>query len=258
MRGQVLGLFWTNKIVLNGMGSQTTGSTGIIGSINGEAMNLSRSMKGALLNLKSDHMNAAGTAVDYKSLKNSPSYNEFVVKTKELQSIDVLILNEYERKAFFLNIYNCLVIHGVAENQFKKGLLGEFFDRLQFYASMSYNIGGNVLSLNDIEHGILRGNRLPPTPFGSPVLPKDSPLPLSCDARIHFALNCGAMSCPPIFAYSGSKDELNSELDLACESFIENNVKIIDDKHVELSMVRMMYTYCIYLQFILNLNLSLP
>ena len=40
------------------------------------------------------------------------------------------------------------------------------------------------------------------------------------DPRIHFALNCGAASCPPIAAYTA--DGLDDELDLATASYLES------------------------------------
>ena len=42
--------------------------------------------------------------------------------------------------------------------------------RLQFYSSVAYSIAGEVYTLDDIEHGVLRGNRaslLAPTFFSS-------------------------------------------------------------------------------------------
>ena len=49
---------------------------------------------------------------------------------------------------------------------------------------------------------------------------------MTLDPRIHFALNCGAKSCPPIAAYSFDEQTLNSQLQLATENFLCANVKI--------------------------------
>ena len=48
------------------------------------------------------------------------------------------------------------------------------------------------------------------------------------DYRIHFALNCGAVSCPPILFYS--YDNIESQLDLATRSFLFSETEIDDDK----------------------------
>jgi len=53
--------------------------------------------------------------------------------------------------AFFINIYNALVIHGYVE----VGPPTHFWQRLAFFRRVSYIIGGHTFSLNDIEHGML-------------------------------------------------------------------------------------------------------
>ena len=79
------------------------------------------------------------------------------------------------------------------------------------YSTASYNIGGLVYSLNDIENGLLRGNRVSAVPLTSVPFPDQNDprknLMLNCDPRIHFALNCGAVSCPPIAVYSCDSEE---------------------------------------------------
>ena len=65
----------------------------------------------------------------------------------------------------------------------------------QFWSRMAYRIGKFVFSLDDIEHGILRSNRVHPTSKVVFFDADDERLKLSVksfDCRIHFALNCGA------------------------------------------------------------------
>ena len=50
------------------------------------------------------------------------------------------------------------------------------------------------------------------------------------DYRIHFALNCGAISCPPILVYEFNKIE--SQLHLATVSFIESETTIENHKKI--------------------------
>jgi hypothetical protein len=47
------------------------------------------------------------------------------------------------------------------------------------------------------------------------------------DPRIHFALNCGAKSCPPIAAYT--PDGIDDELDVATESYLSGTVRYEPD-----------------------------
>ena len=53
------------------------------------------------------------------------------------------------------DIYNALTIHGLAERQ---TLPSSVLDIQQFWKITAYQIGDYVFSLDDIEHGILRGN----------------------------------------------------------------------------------------------------
>ena len=127
---------------------------------------------------------------------------------RQLQRVDLdsMVAQRNELLAFFINIYNALVIHGTIE----RGVPGSLWSRYTFFSTTAYNIGGYIFTLNDIENGILRGNRasmatLYMRPFAS-SLDKDARLKYTVsnpvEPRIHFALNCGAKSCPPIKTFS--------------------------------------------------------
>jgi Protein of unknown function, DUF547 len=149
----------------------------------------------------------------------------------------VAALSEQDRKAFFINIYNSLVIHALIAMGEPQWLGG----RLQRYATASYTIGGQTYSLNDIENGILRGNRLGAAPFSSLPFTPDDPrtkLMLPVDPRIHFALNCGAASCPPIRFYEGAK--LDQQLDLAARAFL-NRTPLNDSGVLQFSQILKWY-----------------
>lgn len=73
-------------------------------------------------------------------------------------------------------------------------------------------------------------------PFSKENDPRMSFAMYECDPRIHFALNCGARSCPPIAVYSDNEGELEDQLKLATESFLENNVTV-GKEIVEVSML---------------------
>ena len=72
----------------------------------------------------------------------------------------VLIINDYLTLLLFSltdpmsDVYNALTIHGLATaEQLPKSVL----DVSNFWKLTCYSIGGTVFSLDDIEHGILRG-----------------------------------------------------------------------------------------------------
>jgi hypothetical protein len=124
--------------------------------------------------------------------------------------------NELEARAFWINLYNTLTLHAMQTAQIKTGIL----EVLGFYNRFAYQVGEHIVTLNDIEHGVLRGNKavLVSKPFST----KDprAKFVLHLDPRIHFALNCGAASCPPIRAYT--PQELEAQLELATLSYLQD------------------------------------
>jgi len=76
-------------------------------------------------------------------------------------------------------------------------------------------IGVLEFSLDDIEHGLLRRNARNHIKESDPKLKF---MITKIDHRIHFALNCGAASCPAIAFYT--EENLEEELSLAETSFV--------------------------------------
>jgi len=167
----------------------------------------------------SKFLSADGKTVEYDGIASSPLWAEYLNLATQLQRVDIETLDRDAKLAFFINIYNILCIHGLIE----KGVPSNLLARFQFYKDTSYVIGGHLMTLNEIENGILRSNRASGgTLFLKPFSEDDSRLKISlpeADARIHFALNCGAKSCPRLRVYS-SKD-VQSQLSTATKEYLE-------------------------------------
>jgi hypothetical protein len=107
--------------------------------------------------------------------------------------------DEY-RLAYWLNAYNVFTLHAIlAEYPLAsvwKTRDGQFFQRRRHRA------GGRALSLDDIEHEILRGE------FREP--------------RIHFAINCGSNGCPALRPSAYVGEDLRTTLRGATEQFLAN------------------------------------
>eukprot|EP00612_Vaucheria_litorea_P003082 CAMPEP_0171461258 /NCGR_PEP_ID=MMETSP0945-20130129/5780_1 /TAXON_ID=109269 /ORGANISM="Vaucheria litorea, Strain CCMP2940" /LENGTH=239 /DNA_ID=CAMNT_0011987573 /DNA_START=198 /DNA_END=914 /DNA_ORIENTATION=+ len=175
-----------------------------------------------------------GKTVDYASLSKSSEFEEFKAQTTQLNDVKLDEMTETERKAFFINVYNALTIHGILS----LGCGDSLFERLQFYAKVSYSIDKFVFNLNEIENGVLRENRRSPTPFTKIPFSADDPrlkFTSKCDPRIHFALNCGAKSCPPIRFYDPEKIE--QQLDLATKAFVNGLELSENGKSLRLSKI---------------------
>jgi hypothetical protein len=191
----------------------------------------------AMADLKAKFLNVEKGTVRYGAIRGSEEFSRYKELTKGLRSFDFRSLgSRNQRLAFWINIYNTAVIHGVIE----LGLLQSVKEFPRFFRRVSYEIGGHRFSLNDIEHGILRGNRRPPYGFLKPFRKHDPRLGFSIlpmDPRIHFALVCGARSCPPIGFYEA--DQIDFQLQLAAASFVNSpQVKILPrEKTIFLSMI---------------------
>ena len=87
------------------------------------------------------------------------------------------------------------------------------------------------MTLNEIENGILRSNRASGgTLFLTPFNEDDPRLKLilpEADARIHFALNCGAKSCPRLRVYDGQ--DIQNQLTVATREYLETGEALLVD-----------------------------
>ena len=123
-----------------------------------------------------------------------------------------------EKNAFWINVYNGLTNYWIIEKEIKRSMLERPF--LAFFSKI--NIGGHQFSLDDIEHGILRGNRRSPIKLWRQFSSQDPRIVYkveNMDYRLHFALNCGGRSCPAVSFYSEKK--LEGQLKIAEENFAE-------------------------------------
>jgi hypothetical protein len=139
--------------------------------------------------------------------------------TAEATTAEATTTADATATAFWLNCYN-------AATQLLLDDRPELYDsRWRFFRADALTVAGTALSLDDIEHGILRGK----SKYGLGYVPRlfasrferRHRLP-ETDPRIHFALNCGAASCPPIAAYSADVD---AELDLTARGYLESVVE---------------------------------
>ncbi|MGC1204176.1 MAG: DUF547 domain-containing protein [Flavobacteriaceae bacterium] len=180
--------------------------------------------------IKAQDLNAFFNAADvfFKANVNNGkvAYSKIHASQDELNSIlkiaegiSVLKNDADNYQAFWINAYNLSVIKGIIDNYPTKSPL----DNKGFFDKTTYRLGGKKITLNDIEHKLLRGNFK--------------------DARFHFVLVCGAVGCPPLI----DKAYLPETLDLQMEKqtkmalngpFLKVNTK---KKRVEASQIMEWY-----------------
>ena len=123
--------------------------------------------------------------VDYDGMKKDYLFREYL---KELGSCNPDgLTTEDEKLALACNAYNAFVINGVISHKIHDTVDGFSVGEDEFFDIREHIFAGKTISLNDLEHRMIR-----PT-FGEP--------------RIHVALVCAARSCPAIRAeaYTGTR-----------------------------------------------------
>ena len=120
-----------------------------------------------------------------------------------LEQVDPANLSRNEQFAFYINAYNAwtikLILSAYPGVQSIKDL-GSLFKSP--WKKKICRIDGHVITLDDIEHNILR--------------------PRFKDPRVHFAINCAALSCPPLGSHPYLGKTLDRQLNHATEAFINN------------------------------------
>jgi hypothetical protein len=169
---------------------------------------------------------ATGVAgrVDYQALGVSAEFGSAVDAARGLASVRLATLSaREERLAFWINVYNALVLHAIVGLGVRRSVARAW----NFFGRAAYRIGAFVFTADDVEHGVLRGNRRrvlrPRLPFGARD-PRRAFALSPLDPRVHFAINCGARSCPPVGVYRA--ETIDAQLDLATRSFVNAEVSL--------------------------------
>jgi len=132
----------------------------------------------------------------YDAFAASIDFKHHLMVVQALTQFDPKTLaNADGRLAFWVNVYNLLVIHGIIAHKVKRSVR----NAKNFYTDTQYLLGGYTLSLDDIEHGILRGNAHKYRGLKLPFEAGDPRLPLVLlppDARVHFVLYSACKASP--------------------------------------------------------------
>lgn len=122
----------------------------------------------------------------------------------QITSIDPRRLNPDEQFAYWVNLYNALTVDVVLEHPNKNSIrrMGKGLFSFGPWDDKLISIAGQEVTLNDIEHRILR--------------------PIWQDPRIHFAVNCASIGCPNLLPEAFRADNLQRLLDQAQLAYINH------------------------------------
>ena len=129
--------------------------------------------------------------------------------------------NQDAKLAYYLNAYNALAMYNVLESGMPKDLNAV---KVRFFYSSKLTIGGEKMSLYDLENKIIR-------PMGDP--------------RVHFALNCMVRGCPRLPREPFRADQVQMELEATAQYFLneDRNVQVDAEKQtVRFSEILKFYT----------------
>lgn len=160
---------------------------------------------------------------NYKGFAVSQDYNDYCATARLLNQFRPSTLTTRQEKiAFWLNVYNGLVLHGVTALKLKEGL----GNASGFFSDCCYQVGCRVVSLDDIEHGILRGNAKKYRGLNRLIGRKDPRwewVVEPVDPRVHFAFYSACCSSPlwRIFRPDTLDGQLDEAVCLHLEACIE-------------------------------------
>jgi len=175
---------------------------------------------------------AMALSITTTSLQNNPGkFVEFLDMTSQLRSLPLQHLDLSRPEAFciFVNIYHCLLQHSLVVT-----VSGPLFKKSvgHFMRTTCYEIGGDVFSLAELQHCVIRGKMTRPTLTKYPYL--EAPRKSNAyhfyaldymDPRVNFVLNTGDVSCPitiPVL----QKATLEEQLNAATTTFIQKETDV--------------------------------
>ncbi len=156
------------------------------------------------------------TGVDYAGLAADPSaLDRYIAELEATDPAAVAAASLEDRLAFWINAYNaCMLKRVVSHYPIRRagGLLGirnaatgrpanSVWQIADVFTGAHCPVAGSQRSQDEIEHEIIR-------PLGDP--------------RIHFAINCAAVSCPPLIPEAYRAETLGEQLDARVQAFVED------------------------------------
>ena len=154
-----------------------------------------------------------GTNFNYGALKkDQASFQKYLTQLHAVTPAELKSWNRNQRYAFWINVYNAHTIQIIVENYPLKSIrkldtgfgLNSVFDK-EFIEMQPHHPKGSddKLSLNDVEHEILRERFK--------------------DARVHAAVNCASISCPPLLGEAFVALRLEKQLNAQMAAFINDS-----------------------------------
>lgn len=222
----------TRKVLnLQGIGVSDIGSDSIL-----------REFYRVITLLTEKYVDPANNTINYSTLRKTREFQQYQTATAFLQQFDPSVLAHHpqEQTAFWLNLYNFLVIDGIIEFSIKSSV----HDEKEFFKKTSYRLGEYIFSLDDIEHGILRNNQRRPYTLFHQFSGTD-PRKVLClnipDPRLHCCFVYGTVSSPPLTVYT--PNNLDQQINRSVTRYLQGSGMRVDRKTKTVWLSRSFYWY---------------
>ncbi len=144
-----------------------------------------------------------------------------------LQGLDPRDYSRAEQMAYWINFYNALTVQVVLDG-YPVDTIRDIHEGVVPYTGpwddVHARVAGEDLTLNDMEHGILR--------------------PIWQDRRIHYAVNCAAYGCPHLLDTAFTADNTEELLETGARDYVNNprGVDVVDEDFIVISSIYDWYT----------------
>jgi hypothetical protein len=149
------------------------------------------------------------TEVDYRGMTTDHSQlNTYLAKLSAVTRTDFDQWDKSTQLAYLINGYNAYTVQLVLTGYPRVDSIKELGSFLQSpWKKSFFQLLGKTRSLDDVEHGLIRGSGR----YNEP--------------RIHFAVNCASVGCPALRAQAYTSDQLDLQLEDATQSFLSDRTR---------------------------------
>ena len=140
-----------------------------------------------------------------------------------LQGLDPRAYSRAEQKPYWINFYNALTVKVVVDDYPVDSIKQIHGSLLPFpigpWGDVHAEVTGIELTLDDIEHGILR--------------------PIWGGDRIHYAVNCASLGCPNLAPTVYSASNVEAQMEAAAREYVNHprGVDFVDDDFLVVSSI---------------------
>lgn len=151
----------------------------------------------------------SGDLVDYAKLKsNRAALDRVVAEFGTVTQAEEAAWPRAQRLAYWINAYNVFTLRAIVDHYPIQGSWFSLYPKNSIrqidgvWTDLQWSAGGRRITLDDLEHKLLR--------------------PQFQDPRVHFAVNCASLGCPPLATEPYRAATLEAQLDAAAVRYLQS------------------------------------